>query len=165
MGGRTQVQIRPFREEDQTAALSLQEEFIGEFFPEFVGDPRLREWNADVDNIYVTYMRGRGCFWVIEKGLEVVGMGGIKMGEWGVPILSRIRVRRSERGNGYGTLLLKHMEDYCAEKKYRKILVDTENHMVTAIKLYEKHGYHRYKESTEEIDGKTYTSYFYEKTL
>jgi ribosomal protein S18 acetylase RimI-like enzyme len=57
------------------------------------------------------------------------------------------------------------MEDYCAEKKYRKILVDTENHMVTAIKLYEKHGYHRYKESTEEIDGKTYTSYFYEKTL
>ena len=46
------VQIRPFRREDQEAAISLQDEFIEEFFPEFVGDPRLYEWNKDVYDIF-----------------------------------------------------------------------------------------------------------------
>ena len=165
MGKQVQVHVRPFRREDQGVALALQEEFIEEFFPEFVGDSRLHEWNADVYDIYASYMEGDGNFWVVERGSEIVGMGGIRIGEDAAPVLSRIRVRKSERGNGYGALLLKHMEGYCAEKKYRKILVDTENHMASAVILYEKHGYRRYRETREEIDGKTYTSYFYEKNL
>ena len=165
MDEHVEVQIRPFRREDQETALSLQDEFIEEFFPEFKGDPRLHEWNTDVDDIYASYLEGDGNFWVVERGSEIVGMGGIKIGEDATPVLSRIRVRKSERGKGYGTLLLKHMEEHCINQGYRKILVDTENHMVTTVKLYEKHGYHKYKESTEEIDGKTYTSYLYEKNL
>lgn len=97
-----QVHVRPFRREDQGAALALQDEFIEEFFPEFVGDSRLHEWNADVYDIYASYMEGDGNFWVVERGSEIVGMGGIRIGEDAAPVLSRIRVRKSERGNGYG---------------------------------------------------------------
>ena len=165
MSKQAQVQVRPFRKEDQGAALALQDEFIEEYFPEFVGDPRLHEWNADVYDIYASYMESDGNFWVVERGSEVVGMGGIKISDEAAPVLSRIRVRKSERGKGYGTLLLKHMEGYCAEQRYRKILVDTENHMTSAVKLYEKHGYSRYRETRENIDGKIYISYFYEKNL
>ena len=165
MGERAQVQVRPFRKEDQGVALALQDEFIEEFFPEFVGDPRLHEWNADIYDIYASYMEGDGNFWVVERGSEVVGMGGIRISEEAAPVLSRIRVKKSERGNGYGTLLLRHIEEYCLRQGYRKILVDTENHMTSAVKLYEKHGYRRYREKREEIDGKTYTNNFYEKNL
>lgn len=163
VGEKAQVQIRPFRKEDQETALELQNEFIEEFFPEFVGDPRLHEWNADVYDIYTSYIEGDGNFWVVEKDSEVVGMGGIRISKGAAPVLSRFRVRRSERGNGYGTLLLRHMEEYCLKRGYRKILVDTENHMVSAVRLYEGHGYRRIRETREEINGKIYTSYFYEK--
>jgi len=164
MSEQEKVQVRPFRREDQDAVLSLQEEFIEEFFPEFLDDPRLHEWNRDVYDIYSYYMRSAGTFWVIEKGTEVVGMGGIKISE-GSPVISRVRVRKTERGKGWGTILLRHMEEYCFKEGYKKILVDTENHMVAAVKLYEGHNYRRIRESIEKIDGKIYTTYFYEKNL
>jgi len=164
MSEQEKVQVRPFRREDQDAVLSLQEEFIEEFFPEFLGDPRLHEWNRDVYDIYSSYMESDGIFWVVEKGVEVVGMGGIKISE-GAPVISRVRVRKTERSKGWGTLLLRHMEEYCFKKGYKKILVDTENHMVAAVKLYEGHNYRRIRESIEKIDGKIYTTYFYEKYL
>ncbi len=129
-----------------------------------MGDPRLHEWNKDIYDIYSSYMKSDGIFWVVEKGKEIVGMGGIKISE-GAPVLSRIRVKKTERGKGIGTFLLKHMEEYCLREKYKKILVDTENHMVTAVKLYESHNYQRIRETKEEIDGKIYTTYFYEKYL
>ena len=164
MGEHTKVQIRLFQREDQEAILSLQDEFIEEFFPEFMDDPRLIDWNKDIYDIYSSYMESGGIFWVVEKGTEIVGMGGIKTSE-GLPVLSRIRVRKRERGKGIGTFLLRHMEEYCLREGYKKILVDTENHMVTAVKLYESHNYQRIRESVEEIDGKIYTTYFFEKYL
>lgn len=164
MSEQEKVQVRPFRREDQDAVLSLQEEFIEEFFPEFLEDPRLHEWNRDVYDIYSSYMESDDIFCVVEKGVEVVGMGGIKISE-GAPVISRVRIRKTERGKGWGTLLLRHMEEYCFKKGYKKILVDTENHMVAAVKLYEGHNYRRIRESIEKIDGKIYTTYFYEKYL
>ena len=164
MKEQVKFQVRSFRREDQEVALSLQDEFIAEFFPEFVGDPRLHEWNKDVYDIYSSYMEGDGIFWVVERGMEVVGMGGIKISE-GAPVLSRVRVRKTERGKGIGTLLLRHMEEYCLREGYKKILVDTDKKMVTAVKLYESYNYCRIREESEEIDGKIYTNYFYEKYL
>jgi GNAT superfamily N-acetyltransferase len=164
MSEQEKVQVRPFRREDQDAVLSLQDEFIEEFFPEFLEDPRLHEWNSDVYDIYSSYMESDGIFWVVEKGVEVMGMGGIKIIK-GDPVISRVRVRKTERGKGWGTLLLRHMEEYCFKEGYKKILVDTENHMVAAVKLYEGHNYRRIRESIEIIDGKIYTTYFYEKYL
>jgi ribosomal protein S18 acetylase RimI-like enzyme len=164
MSEQEKVQVRPFRREDQDAVLSLQDEFIEEFFPEFLEDPRLHEWNSDVYDIYSSYMESDGIFWVVEKGAEVIGMGGIKIIK-GDPVISRVRVRKTERGKGWGTLLLRHMEEYCFKEGYKKILVDTENHMVAAVKLYEGHNYRRIRESIEIIDGKIYTTYFYEKYL
>lgn len=164
MNGQENVRIRLFRREDQDAANSLQKEFIDEFFPEFIDDPRLLEWNRDVDDIYSSYMESTGIFWVIEKGIEVVGMGGIKISE-GLPVISRVRIRKTERSKGLGTLLLKHMEEYCFKEGYKKILVDTENHMTSAVKFYEGHNYRRIREENETIDGKIYTTYFYEKNL
>jgi GNAT superfamily N-acetyltransferase len=156
--------VRLFQEKDQEAALSLQDEFIEEFFPEFVGDPRLDEWNKDVNDIKSSYTDGSGVFWVVENGVEVVGMGGIKINEEG-PVISRVRVRKIERGKGIGTLLLNHMQRYCISEGYEKVLVDTENHMTSAVRFYERNNFHRIRETTEEIDGKIYTTYFYEKYL
>ena len=165
MGEQARVKVRLFRKEDQEVALTLQDEFIEEFFPEFVGDPRLHEWNMDVYDIYSSYINDDGGFWVVERDSEVVGMGGIRINDVSAPVLSRIRVKKLERGKGYGALLLRHMEEYCLRKGYHKILVDTENHMVSAVKLYESHNYRRIRETKEEIDGKIYSTYFYEKNL
>lgn len=145
-------------------AQSLQDEFIEEFFPEFVGDPRLDEWNKDMNDLHSAYSGKDGVFWVVEDDTEVVGMGGIKFSEEG-PVISRVRVRRTERGKGIGTLLLRHMEEYCVNEGYRKVLVDTENHMTSAIRFYERNNFQRTREETEEIDGKVYTTFFYEKYL
>ena len=156
--------VRLFQSEDQKVAQSLQDEFIEEFFPEFVGDPRLDEWNKDMNDIYSSYSKGAGVFWVVENNIEIVGMGGIKISEE-MPVISRVRVRKSDRGKGIGTLLLSHMEEYCQRKGYEKILVDTENHMTSAVRFYERNNFLRINETIEEIDGKVYTTFFYEKYL
>ena len=157
-------QVRLFQRKDQKVALSLQDEFIKEFFPEFVGDPRLDEWNKDMNDICTSFSEGAGVFWVVENGTEVVGMGGIKYSE-DMPVISRVRVRKRERGKGVGTLLLSHMEEYCHREGYEKILVDTENHMTSAVRFYERNNFQRINETFEEIDGKVYTTFFYEKDL
>ena len=119
MGERTKVQVRSFRREDQEAALALQDEFIEEFFPEFVGDPRLHEWNKDVYDIYSSYIEGDGIFWVVERDMEVVGMGGIKISE-GAPVISRVRVRKTERGKGLGPSSLSTWRSTASGKDTRR---------------------------------------------
>ena len=126
--------IRLIQQEDQNAAHSLQNEFIEEFFPEFIGDSRLNEWNKDMNDLYSTYSGKAGIFWVVENDSEVIGMGGIKISDEG-PVISRVRIREGERRKGIGTLLLKHMEDYCLSKGYPKVFVDTENHMISAVRF------------------------------
>ncbi len=144
--------IREFATTDQAGVNSLQADFMQEFFPEFAGDPRQREWNADIYNIHNEYVLQGGKFWVVEVDHEIVGMGGFHLVNPGVAEVKRIRIRADHRGQGLGKAIVRMIESYCIEHGISKILVDTDERLATAKRMYEKMGYRAYRKEII-IDG------------
>ncbi len=157
--------IRPFSPSDQPGVTRLQEEFMQEFFPEFVGDPRQYEWNADIYNIHGAYILKGGQFWVVEENQTIVGVGGFRLASAGVAEIKRIRIKAGYRGRGFGKALVRLIEAYCRTHGVSKILVDTDERLATAKAMYEHMGYRIYREETEVEGNAEYTNYYFEKEL
>ncbi len=159
------MRVRPFFTADQPGVTKLQEEFMEEFFPEFVGDPRQYEWNADIHNIHEAYILKGGQFWVVEENQTIVGVGGFRLASDGVAEIKRVRIKAGYRGRGFGKALVRLIESYCRTHEISKILVDTDERLATAKAMYENMGYRLYRKETV-VDGNTeYTNDYFEKDL
>ncbi len=136
-----------------------------EFFPEFAGDPRQYEWNADIYNIHEAYILKGGQFWVVEEDQTIVGVGGFRLASAGVAEIKRIRIKAGYRGRGFGKALVRLVEAYCLTHEISKIWVDTDERLVTAKTMYENMGYRIYRKETVTEDSAEYTNYYFEKVL
>ena len=80
------------------------------------------------------------AFFVAKMDQEVVGCGGVKLaGDYAE--IKRMYVRLLYRGNGVGTQILQHLEDYAREHGQQLMRLETGIYQNSAIKLYEKSGY------------------------
>ena len=157
--------IRKFSPTDQSQVISLQEEFMAEFFPEFVEDQRKYEWNADVYSIHEHYIRTGGEVWVVELEADIVGFGCLRLVNSSTAEIKRVRINHQHRGRGLGKSIIKQIENYCASSNISKILVDTDDRFESAKSMYSGMGYIVYRTETEIKDGREYTDLYYEKML
>ena len=157
--------IRKFSPTDQSQIISLQEEFMAEFFPEFVEDQRKYEWNADVYSIHEHYIRNGGEVWVAELEADIVGFGCLRLVNSSTAEIKRVRINHQHRGRGLGKSIIKQIENYCASSNISKILVDTDDRFESAKSMYSGMGYIVYRTETEIKDGREYTDLYYEKML
>ena len=127
--------IREFAPADQAGVNRLQAEFVQEFFPEFAGDPRQLEWNADIYDIYAGYIVNGGKMWVVVENDAIVGVGGFRLVSPGVAEIKRIRIKAGYRGRGYGKAIVRPVEAYCLDHGMSKILVDTDERRPGVYKL------------------------------
>ncbi|MFT5114257.1 MAG: GNAT superfamily N-acetyltransferase [Parasphingorhabdus sp.] len=157
--------IRKFAPTDQHQIISLQEEFMTEFFPEFADDHRKYEWNADVYSINEHYLMKGGEVWVVEHEAQVVGFGCLRLINPSTAEIKRVRINHRHRGKGLGKSIIKQIEIYCASSCISKILVDTDDRFESAKSMYSGMGYIIYRSETEMKDGREYIDRYYEKVL
>ncbi len=157
--------IREFALTDQSQIISLQEEFIAEFFPEFVNDQRKYLWNADVYSIHEHYIKKGGKVWVVEVESGIVGFGCLRLVNSNTAEIKRVRINHKHRGKGLGKSIIKQIENYCASSNISKVLVDTDDRFKAAKSMYSGMGYIVYRTETEIEDDREYTDHYYEKIL
>lgn len=75
--------------------------------------------------------------------------------------LSRLIVKKEQRGKGYGKAISEYILDFAKEKGYREIVLGVNRDNTAAVHLYTDLGFTAYEEA-EDADGKFYKM---EKTL
>ncbi|MBN1172312.1 MAG: GNAT family N-acetyltransferase [Micromonosporaceae bacterium] len=97
---------------------------------------------GDLDDVEVTYPRGRGVLLVGEVDGEVVAMGGLRQVESGTCEILRVRVDPEHQGRGYGRAMLRALEDHAVRLGYSQVTLLTGPDQHPAIDLYRNTGYH-----------------------
>lgn len=69
--------------------------------------------------------------------------------------LSRLIVKKDQRGKGYGKAITQHIPTLAKEKGYREIVLGVNCDNTAAVGLYKSLGFTVYEE-TEDKDGKFY---------
>jgi len=70
-----------------------------------------------------------------------------------------------EKQKGYGTILLKYMEEIAIKKNIKQLYAWVLEKNIIASKVFEKNGYKETGTSIKIFDGKKYKGYIYKKNL
>lgn len=114
----------------------------------------------DIDHIQDVFLKCPGShFWVAESPSgQVVGMIGVQHHDDGVGQIRRLRVRRDHQCRDIGAALLETAIQFCQEKNYLKLTLDTFVERDAAYSLFEKFGFRL--DRTRSI-GEKELAYFY----
>lgn len=138
---REQFAIRPIKAGDDDALLNL---FIY-VRREHVGfDETIRLSYPDDHNLSRNYRGPRSRYWVAETEGRVVGGAGIaplKGGDRHVGELQKMYLLPEARGVGLGRVLLDACVDFAREKDFRRLYVETNAMLASAVALYETYGF------------------------
>lgn len=152
--------IRSFRVADLAACRVLYREgLLGGALAE-------NDTGLDIDDIEAAYMKTPGNhFWVAEVPVpgdggagDVVGMIGVQHHDEGVGEIRRLRVRQDHRRKGIGKALIETAVQFCQDRGYLKVTLDTFVEREPAIKLFEKFRFSHSR--TRHLAGKE-LMYFY----
>lgn len=149
-GGPANFHVRSFRTEDAGAcAVLYREGLIG-------GQIADNDTGLDIDDIARAYLSSpTSHFWVAEtqgERPEVVGMIGVQQHEDGIGEIRRLRVRGDHRRRGIGKALVETALDFCRERGFLKVTLDTYMEREPAIGLFEKFQFRHTR--TRSIGGK-----------
>lgn len=147
--------IRPFRPEDQDRVSAIFIDWNRHIAPSdnaaaFENYIR-RSLDEEILRIpdYYQHTSGSG-FWVADLAGAVVGMAGIERLNDDEAEVRRMYVDADYRRRGIGVRLLSHLEDFCVEEGYRRILLSTSEIQEAALALYQAQGYRLVREEVAE---------------
>ncbi|HXT10613.1 MAG TPA: GNAT family N-acetyltransferase [Candidatus Angelobacter sp.] len=96
---------------------------------------------ADLMAIDDVYLRSGGEFLLGLLDERLIAMGGFKRMSEDSAELRRMRIARDLQGQGYGTLLLRELEDRAHRAGIRTLCLDTAQRRPLTLEFYRKHGY------------------------
>ncbi|NQV82530.1 MAG: GNAT family N-acetyltransferase [Rhodospirillales bacterium] len=110
-----------------------------------------RALDAEILHIPDFYQKVPGCgFWVADLAGVVVGMAGIERLDDTQAEVRRMYVDAEHRRRGIGVRLLSHVEDFCVEEGYARVLLSTSEMQEAALALYRAQGYRLDREEVAE---------------
>jgi len=118
-------------------------------------------WEDDLLNITDHYFDRNGEFIVGLENGELIAMGAIRRISSDIAEIVRMRVHPDHQGKGCGNIILIELEKFALNNHYNELILETDERLINAIKLYRKNGYIFWKE--EMIDG--YKCIWYKKKL
>jgi ribosomal protein S18 acetylase RimI-like enzyme len=127
---RTMLELRQFRDSDETAVQELHE-----FAQNGIDAP------ADLSAIRDAYLTAGGEFLVGEVDGEIVAMGALRRVSTASAEIKRMRVHPRWQGQGFGRILLDHLEARARELGFTTLRLDTTVRQHAARELYEDAGY------------------------
>ncbi len=122
----------------QEAALELHRKAMKPFAPLL---PQKGE-EADLHQIEQIYLR-HGEFLVGLLGDQVVAMGGFKPHSATIAELKRVRIDPEKQGQGYGSELLRELEERAVHLGFLSFYLETAKARTLTLAFYDKHDYVR----------------------
>ncbi|MHA2296613.1 MAG: GNAT family N-acetyltransferase [Candidatus Hodarchaeales archaeon] len=153
--------LRELQPEDSDGVLLLHDEFIREFFDEYITSSPRDHGILTTDSIHGIIDKNGGKIWVMELDGEIIGMVGVVFLEDNTAELVRMRVKRKYRGQSLGKKLLNQTESFCRDNGKQRLVLHTAKRLTIARKMYEAHGFKLFNK--QEIDGQfkfTVMSYY-----
>ena len=131
------VTIRPFQPADQAAIKQLILDGLADHWGML--DPAL---NPDLDDIANSY-RGETFLVAVQAG-AIVGCGALveEEGMVGYGRIVRMSVKKENRRQGVGQLILRHLQLAAKQRRFRKMVLETTQTWSEVIAFYQAHGYH-----------------------
>ncbi|GAB4085861.1 helix-turn-helix domain-containing GNAT family N-acetyltransferase [Myceligenerans cantabricum] len=102
-----------------------------------------------------------GRFVLASEDGAPVACGGLRDLGDGVAEIKRMWVHPDWRGAGMASRLLRHLEGLAADAGHRLVRLDTNEHLTTAIAMYDRSGYRRVDRYNDNPDA----THFFEKPL
>jgi GNAT superfamily N-acetyltransferase len=118
-------------------------------------------WEDDLLHIDEHYFNRQGYFIVGIKDGALIAMGAYRKIDEGVAEIVRMRVHPDYQGKGFGYKILAQLEKIAAQSDFNELVLETDERLSNAIKLYQKNGYLYWKQ--EEIHG--YNCIWYKKDI
>jgi ribosomal protein S18 acetylase RimI-like enzyme len=140
------IQIRPFQTPDQAAVRALILAGLAEHFG--VLDPTL---NHDLEDIQSNYLDQDECFLVVFDGKKLIGTGALINEAPGTGRIVRMSVAAHRRRQGLAHRLVQELISKATELGYTKIVVETNDDWLEAIRLYQRCGFRPYSQRNGEI--------------
>ncbi|MEM9328479.1 MAG: GNAT family N-acetyltransferase [Bacteroidota bacterium] len=138
------MNIRPYHKNDKESVIQLVKDGLAEFGFEYA--PATSE--SDLTKIESEYFGNNGTFLILENDDgQLLAIGAIKEIEGRTFKIRKMYVAKSQRGRGFGKVVLEHLLSTAKERGAIQVVLETSVWMASAIGLYEKFGF-------EKIDGK-----------
>ncbi len=137
-----QTRIRPATNADIPAVTEL----IYTVLKEYGLQPDPEHTDADLQDLEGNYLNNKGSFEVLmDQQGEIIGSVGIlRLNETDCE-LRKMYLAASERGRGFGKLLLELGLQRAAELGYKRVILETASVLKEAITLYQQYGFERYE--------------------
>lgn len=120
--------------------------------------PGTAYFDPELDHLSIYYdsdAKKRVYFIALNEAGEVIG--GVGAAEFaGIPNcaeLQKLYLDDSAKGSGYGKCLMQLMEEWAREAGYQNLYLETHTNLTTAIKMYEKLGFHRIQRPAAALHG------------
>jgi GNAT superfamily N-acetyltransferase len=118
-------------------------------------------WEDDLQNIDDHYFNRDGYFIVGIEDEKIIAMGAYRKLMNGMAEIVRMRVHHDFQGKGYGYIILSELEKIAVQFNFKELVLETDERLLNAIRLYERNGYAFWKQ--EEMHG--YRCIWYKKPL
>jgi putative acetyltransferase len=112
---------------------------------------RRDDLNPDLDDI-ARYYTERGASIIVAEDQGRIVACGMLIHEDGSPIIARIvrmSVRQDYQGKGIGRLMAERLLEIARERGFMQVLVETNAHWNSALRLYQSLGFREYKRRYE----------------
>lgn len=132
----------------RTATIADRElvtKLISDILIEYGLKPDPEKTDKDISDIESNYITRNGIFDLLENDAgKVIATVGLYNIDSETCELRKMYMLKSERGHGYGKLLLNHAIRKAKELGYKKIILETASVLKEAIGLYQSYGFKPY---------------------
>lgn len=135
----SEIVFRPFTTPDQHAVRSLVLQGLGEHFGCI--DETM---NPDMDDVDANYIQPGHLFILAEVDGQLAGTGALKTVAPGVAQMVRVSVCSAQRRRGIGRAIVTQLVQSARQRRYERVLVETNNDWSDAIGLYRSCGFGEY---------------------
>lgn len=131
------MKIRRFQKGDEKQILALIQGILDEY-----GIEQDVSEESDLQDMegYFDFEHGGGM-WVLDDGGKVVGTIGLHRISDEACYFSRFYVRKDYRGQGWGSKLWHHREEYLKSLPYKRAYATSHHKFEEALEFYRAHGY------------------------
>jgi len=100
-----------------------------------------QDFDKELENIPGKYKKPDGCIILAWKNSDSIGCVGMRPLDNITCEIKRLYLKPDYRGFGLGKLLTKKVLEYCVERGYIKVFLDTTSSMESAINIYKSLGF------------------------